>query len=177
MSLTDVPPTQTANEAAAIPVKVVSKPSDVIKAFERTISLAGSFYDLTLITMKRSFLLVIDSVDERKITRPDRKQHAKNMSSERILESFLVGNPALRGLSLAIGGHSTCLIASEHSLASSSLAVRLSKSLNNNGPVYVANNMQPPNDTPDQFENVTGLHEKIFQFVRNNCSKPSDRDA
>lgn len=135
--------------------EVLAKPSDVIKTFNKTISVAGSYYELTLITMKRSFLLVMEDAQE--------GRNIAAMSSETLIQSFMRENSSLKGLSLAVGGNATCLIASEHSLASLSLASRLSKTLNNNGPVYVANNIQ-------QSE-LSSLYEKVFSFVTN-CREP-----
>ena len=94
------------------------------------------------------------------------KQMGAAMSGEALIQSFMNENSSLKGLSLAIGGHSTCLIASENSLASLSLASRLSKSLNNNGPVYVANNLEA-------IDKLEEIYNKIFQFVRDVIRKPN----
>jgi hypothetical protein len=167
-----------ASENHAIPYDVISKPSNVIKTFNKTIRVAESFYEMTLITMKRSFLLAIENVEPGGPLGRLNPPTDTTLSSDMLIQSFMSGNNSLKGLSLAIGGHSTCLIASEHSLASLSLASRLSRSLNNNGPVYVANNTQAPSDTLDQQDNVTSLYERIFQFVRQNYkgSQIDDRE-
>jgi hypothetical protein len=148
-----------------ISFEVLSKPSNTIRTFYRTVNVAGSSYEMTLVTMKRSFLLVLDNVEGNFLMR---NQNEDVMSREMLIQSFMSDNSSLKGLSLAIGGHNTCLIASENSVASLSLASRLSKSLNNNGPVYVANNLQMPDETLDRVDGISNLYDKIFQFVRQN---------
>lgn len=83
------------------------------------------------------------------------------MSQNEIIKSFMESNSSLKGISLAIGEHSTCLI---DSLASATQASRLSNKLHK--PVYMANNMQLSHDTIESSGVKAKLYMKIFQCVR-----------
>lgn len=141
-----------------IPIEILSKPSTVIKCFNKTITDNETSYELTLITMKRSFLLVINNIEMGFLQALRTRQDNITMSESELIESFMNKNTLLRGLSLAISGYSTCLIDSANSVASLSLASRLSKTLNDNGPVYVANNMEAP-------DRLDVIYRQVFQFI------------
>lgn len=162
------------------PYEVQSKPSAIIKSCQKTITISDKAYDLTLVTMKRSFLLVVKSAES---IRPCIPQFVNvngsdaDMSDEELVQGFMDVNPPLKGLCLAIGDHSTCLIPSENSLASSSLAIRLSKKLNLNRPVYVVSDIQAPTDTFDAPDVMSRLYLKIFQFVGANYRASQSDDS
>lgn len=135
---------------------VVAEPSQAIKHYEQVVVICGVEVCFTLVTMKRSFLLVIDNP----ATAP-----------QNAMMGFMKSNSTLKGLSLAIGEHSTCIIDSQSSIASATLASRLSKKFNQNRPVYVANNFQPAHDMIDSEGFISKLYLKTFQFVESNYVK------
>lgn len=94
--------------------------------------------------MERTFLVVVDE--------------AKSYDAI----PFSQSKSCLDSLSMAIGDLSTSISYKGNPLVSSSLAIRLSKSCNQNRPVYVANNLQCSD------EQTADLYGIIFQFVRNN---------
>lgn len=151
---------------------ITSKPSKVVQHHQTTIDHDGTTYSLDLVTMKRSFLLVINNVGLGELSM--REVENDQMSQEEIIGCFMETNSSLRGLSLAIGEHSTCLIDSENSLASATLATRLSKKFNLNRPVYVANNLQISHGTIDSAGALSNIYVKIFQFVRANYKPEAD---
>jgi len=146
--------------------------SKVIKYVTREVEIEGVRVYLGLVTMKSSFLVVVNSKSFNDSLDQMDDDHDKELSREAVIRGFSNSNDSLRGLSLAIGEHSTCLINSESSVASSTLATRLSKKLNQNRPVYVANNFHLPHDTLDPDGFVTKLYMRIFQFVRSNYCCP-----
>lgn len=139
--------------------KLVSQPSEVIKSVAKTIEIDKVHLKLTLVAMKRSFLLVISNVGDDTVYQ---------INPDDMVRGFSASNLPLQGLSLAIGKHSTTIIDSDNSLASASLATKLSEKLNLNRPVYVANNFQLPYNfvEPDSF--MSKLYLKLFQFVKAN---------
>lgn len=143
--------------------EVIAQPSEVIHHHEKFIEIEGVRVMLTLVTMKRSFLLVIGNsgVD----ILPQHSQDPQ-LERERMIRGFMRSNSTLSGLSLALGEHNTCMIESNSSLASATLASRLSKKLNKNRPVYVANNFQCASNVIDTETLTTKLYLKIFQFVQ-----------
>lgn len=165
-------PQMSSTSSNAVSFEIVSKPSTIIKTFRKIITVDGQSYELILVTMKRSFLLVVknsnndllpnfpslNKTDDGEVT----------MTGEMLVQSFMNEDSPLKGLSLAIGEHSTCLVASENPLASTSLASRLSKKFNLNRPVYVANDIQVPHDNCDLTDLMSKLYLKIFQFVGTN---------
>ena len=156
----------------AVPFQIVSKPSTIIKTFRKIITIDGQSYELILVTMQRSFMLVVKNCNSNLLPNfPALNQKDDGevaMSEEMLVQSFMNENLPLKGLSLAIGGHSTCLVASENPLASTSLASRLSKKFNLNRPVYVANDTQTPDDLCELNDLTSKLYLKIFQFVEAN---------
>lgn len=163
--------TQPVISESGCPLVVEANPSNVIKHHQRVLNISGSQINLTLITMKRSFLLVVSNESNSGPTafeEPTRGDNSDSISKEDMIRGFMGSNSTLKGLSLAIGGLNTCIVNSENSLASATLASRLSKKCNNNRPVYVANNFQFPHDTVDPDEFSAKLYLKIFQFVRAN---------
>lgn len=141
--------------------EIISKPSEVIKSIEKEVDIDRVRLTVTLITMKRSLLLVINSADECRIQLVD---------PDDLVRGFSASNSPLLGLSLALGKHNTTILESSNSLDSASLATKLSEKLNLNRPVYVANNFQIPYDfvNPDNF--MSKLYLKLFQFVNANYS-------
>lgn len=160
--------------AEAVAFKIQSKPSAVIKSHQRTITIDGKAYELILVTMKRSFLLVVKDAAciSSSLGLPPPLLNVDgaeaDMSGEALIRSFMNVNSPLQGLSLAIGEHSTCLIPSDNSLASTSLATRLSRKLNLNRPVYVASDVKPSTNSLDMTDFMSKLYLKIFQFVNAN---------
>lgn len=150
----------TATESPAS-YKILSEPSCVIKVHNTTVTLEDIPITMTLVTMKRSFLLALDN-------RSDSFTFNTSSSPEALIEGFMGTNSSLKGLSMAIGDCSSCLIPSNSDLSSSTLALRLSKKFNSGGPVYVANNFEFGRDTIDTSEFLSRLYMKVFQFVGNN---------
>lgn len=128
----------------------VTTPSKAIRHFETTLELDGLHIRVDLITMRRSFLLAVNNADTPR--------------------GFRDCNTSLNGLSLSIGGLSTCLINANTSESSTTLALRLSKKFNNNNPVYVSNNVMPGRDI-DMESFTSKLYMKVFQIVGNVLSK------
>lgn len=129
--------------------ETISRPSKRIGHFEDIIKNDQVSLRLTLITMKRSFLLAINpcvhfGAEDARI------------SKEQFAKSYL------DGLSLALGDLYTCIIdrGDESSVASCTLASRLSRSVNGNKPVYVSVNHSIPS------ENIENVYQKIFRFVK-----------
>lgn len=158
----------------ASPYELISSPSKTINHYSQILSISDATIELNLVTMKRSFLLVINNVSLE--GRGDQREASVDdaMSIDQMIRGFMNSNDSLKGMSLAIGQCSTCIVNSESSLDSVTLAQRLSKSLNLNRPVYVANNFQYPRDTVDSTEFMTKLYMKIFQFVKNNYKPTAD---
>lgn len=159
-----------------VPFEIISKPSATIKTFQDCIVVDENAFELILVTMKRSFLLVIKKRSDNTLTQfthPSQGDKVEEtMSEDMLVQSFMNQNLPLKGLSLAIGEHSTCLKPSDNSLASTSLASRLSKKLNNGQPVYVASDIQVSSqDTCDLSDFMSKFYLKIFQFVRVNLGK------
>lgn len=135
-----------------------AEPSEVIKHFEKVISLDQMKVRLHLVTMRRTFLLQIGNDDDSKLE-----------DADPIRSGFSGSNHALDGLSLAIGDQATHITSSGNLLESASLASRLSKSVNRNRPVYIANNfIYPTRYTNEHGQLASQLYMKIFQFVRSN---------
>ena len=151
--------------------KTISNPSKCINQFQTVINIDEASCHLVLVTMKRSFLLAINCKGFGSLSHPNTD---RVFPREQLICGFMESNPALRGLCLAIGDHSTCLIPSDNSLASATLATRLSKKFNKNRPVYVANNLQLPYDSLDSSTMMSKLYMKVFQFVGANyhCERP-----
>lgn len=126
----------------------------------------GILINLTLVIMKRSFLLALSNEHNRLAVQGD-------PTRESLVEGFMSSNSSLKGLSLAIGDCSSCLIPSNSDLNSSTLAMRLSKKFNSNGPVYVANNFDFARDTIDTSEFLSRLYMKVFQFISKNYHPPT----
>lgn len=154
--------------------ETVSKPSRTLCMHETTLSLEDIPVGVTLITMERSLLLVIHDCD----SSPNFKfaginEHAANEHTIRdmMIQGFMESNKALRGLALGIGDHSTCIISSDNALSSATLASRISKKLNQNRPVYVANNLQQSQHILDSDMVMAKFYMRVFQFVRSKyCS-------
>lgn len=156
---------------------VISNPSKVIGHHRQLINIEDVSLELNLVTMKRSFLLSINNVDldgfrdfgEQQIPLNSGGEEQVNViTRDDMIRGFMDSNSTMKGLSLAIGQHNTCLMNSDNSIASATLASRLSKKLNQNRPVYVANNFQFSNDTLELDSFMAKLYMKVFQFVRNN---------
>lgn len=148
------------NLAAA---KTICEPSQVISYNEDIITLEGIQIQLILICMKRTLLLVIDKPNIDAFV--DDRSGININKAERVLQGFSSTNNSLNGLSMAIGTLSTTLINSEHSIISSKLASNLSVKINQNRPVYVANNFEIPfNKVDDMF--FGALNVRIFDYVR-----------
>lgn len=152
--------------------EITSNPSKVIKYFEKTIVVDDAPIKLDLVTMKRSFLLVISNGSRNSlpinILEPQKNAPQRELTREELIRGFMDSNSSLKGLSLAISGCSTCIKESDNSLSSATLASRLSKKLNADRPVYVANNIQLPHDSIDSGGLTAKLYLKIFQFVQSN---------
>lgn len=118
----------------------------MIQATEKVITYDDIRIHLTLLSMHRTFLLVLE-----------RDGYSTNFDQTSPLE----------GLSMAIGEYSSPIYNSGDPLASSSLAARLSKSCNKSKPVYVANN------SGASEEITSNLYMNIFQFVKANY-KPGE---
>lgn len=128
----------------------------IIKYFETVIQVGTVDVQLTLITMSRSFLLHLGEPEISART-------GDTLTKEDIARKFMDAN--LKGLCMAIGQHSTCLIESDNSLASATMASRLSKKFNQDRPVYVANNVIVPQHELDSSDFIAKLYLKVFQFV------------
>lgn len=135
------------------------EPSKYVKYFKQTLVLDESQIELRLVTMRRSFLLVISGLDDG----DNLDDEASEVSRDAMIKGFMESNNRMKGMSLAIGQSSTCILNSNNSLNSTSLAERLSKCLNQNRPVYVANNF----GMIKSGEFIDKLYMKIFQFVKN----------
>lgn len=160
--------------------EVLARPSAVIKHHRKTISHHNQGYDLLLVTMKRSLLLVVKKVEGSVLGLPplvDGDEKEADLTDLELVQSFMNANPPLRGLSLAIGEHSTCLIPGENSLASSSLATRISRKLNLNRPIYVVSEIQIAADDLDAADLMPNLYLKIFQFVKANYDASHSIDS
>ena len=145
-------------------LKISSRPSEVVRQVEKFIDFNGPLekviIKLTLVTMRRSFLLAINRVNSV-------KESGDTMSNEDMINCFRDSNTSLNGLSLAIGDQSTCLVPSDNSVASATLATRLSKKLNSNRPVYVASSINLA-DEMSESNLMPKLYLKIFQFLQAN---------
>lgn len=141
------------------PYELISEPSKVIRTVDTVLDIDRVRLRLVLVTMRRSFLLVISQPDANKVHQVDPFD---------MIRGFTASDMPLQGLSLALGKHNTTIVESENSLASATLATRLSEKFNLNRPVYVSNNFQLPYDfvNPDMF--MSKLYLKIFQFVKTN---------
>lgn len=137
---------------------ITSNPSNVIRHHNKVINIDGVSLSLTMVTMKRSFLLTIQNAGN--------SDRTEEISKDSIIRGFMVSNRNLNGLSLAIGEQSTCIINSDNSLDSATLASRLSKKLNLDRPVYVANSSNVPYDTIEGNTFKSKLYLKVFQFAR-----------
>lgn len=147
----------------------ISNPSEVIKHFWEFIEINGTAISMTLITMKRSFLLTVNNFKPSELTgQYQTEKHSVGVLKDSIKRGFMGTNNNLKGLSLAIGELNTCIIGCENSLDSAMLASKLSKKLNDNKPVYVAYNVQLPLDTEDGIGSTAKLYMKVFQFVSAN---------
>lgn len=145
----------------------ISKPSSVMKHFWEVLEVNGTAISLTLVTMRNSFLLCINNYKPGELTgQQELSQLRIGVVRDGLLRGFMGTNENLRGLSLAIGELNTCIVSSENSLHSATLASKLSKKLNSNRPVYVAYNVQLPHDTDDGIGSSAKLYLKIFQFVK-----------
>lgn len=145
----------------------VSKPSQIIKHFWELFEINGTAVSLTLVTMRKSFLLCVNNYKPGELTgQQEASQLRIGVIRDEILRGFMGTNENLRGLSIAIGELNTCIVSSENSLHSATLASKLSKKLNYNRPVYVAYNVQLPHDTDDGIGSGAKLYLKIFQFVK-----------
>lgn len=144
---------------------ILSNPSNVIKYHRRVVTIDGITLSLILVSMKRSFLLTIQNASS--------FDNQDEISKDGMIMGFMNSNQTIKGLSLAIGDQSTCIINSDNSLDSATLASRLSKKLNLDRPVYVANNYNPPYDTIDDSAFKSKLYLKTFQFVRDTYCKTS----
>lgn len=142
---------------------ITSNPSEIIKHYNRVITIDGVSLGLILVTMRKSFLLSIHNVGI--------LDQNDEISKDSMIRGFMNSNQNLTGLSLAIGDQSTCIMNSDNSLDSATLASRLSKKLNIDRPVYVANNLNLPYDSIDDSTFKSKLYLKVFQFVRDTyCS-------
>lgn len=147
----------------------------------QVISIDGASIELNLVTMKRSFLIAINNVDLVQSQGFDvqipftgnEDNKSSDVTRDDMIRGFMDSNMSMQGLSLAIGKHNTCLINSDNSLASATLASRLSRKLNLDRPVYVANNFQFPDNTVESDTFQAKLYMKVFQFVNNyyKCEK------
>lgn len=147
----------------------ISYPSKVIKYFWEIFEINGTAVSLTLITMKKSFLLCINNHKPGELVGQQESSNMKNsFLTEQLMRGFMGNNQNLKGLSLAVGDVNTCIVGSENSLESAMLASKLSKKLNFNRPVYVAYNVQLPLDTDDGIGSNARLYLKVFQFVKAN---------
>lgn len=172
-----VEPARPESGEAKVEYQITSKPSKGINTYHKLIDVDQSTYLLTLLTMSRSFLLSISNVRVGSNLLPglprqlmDDIEDEKNsddikMPHSTLIRCFAESDSRLKGLSLAIGERSTCLIESENSLASCTLASRLSKKFNLNRPVYVVNNIEIPRDQIDVSDFMCKFNMKMFQFV------------
>lgn len=170
-----------------VPYEILRSPSGVIKTYERVVSIDDTQYQLVLITMSRSFLLSINdlttgedlypSLPKRSIPANEGDCNKIQLAQHELIRYFMEAHPNMNGLSLAIGEHSTCLIDSANSLASSTLATRLSKKFNLNRPVYVANNIQVPRNLIDISEFMSKFYMKVFQFVNTHYKANTTSDV
>lgn len=150
---------------------IIAKPSKGIGVHETTLSLENVPVGLTLVTMKRSLLLVIHDTDSNSAFRfldIDATGMNEHMAREMMIQGFTNSNRALKGLALSIGDHSTCIISSENSLNSATLASRISKKLNYNRPVYVASNLEQPQHVLDSGMVMAKFYMRVFEFVKSN---------
>lgn len=176
-STQDTAPVQPTNVDEKIPYEILSRPSKCIKVHHKTIMIDSTTYQLVLIRMSRTFLLAINNLNTCTDSIPGIPQRVMaatvgscddntvGLSEDQLIRCFMESNSNLRGLSLAIGDICTCLIESDNSLASSSLATRLSKRLNLSRPVYVANNLQVSQDIIELSQYMSKFYMKVFQFV------------
>jgi len=153
----------------------ITKPSRSIRTYSETISFDASSYHMILVVMDKTFLISINSVTKRSFLFPNLLEqvspHTENNEGLKKIEDedmSSLTDSNLKGLSMAVGEYSTCLIDSDNSLASTSLATRLSRKLNNNRPVYVANNLNMPSDLVDMSDFMSKFYMKVFQFISAN---------
>lgn len=154
---------------------MISKPSKTISVHEATISIEDVPINLTLVAMKHSLLLVIHDSDSQPVMNlGDLGPADRHVSREVMIQGFMNSNSSLRGLALGIGEHGTCIISSDNALNSATLASRISKKLNANRPVYVANNLTQPQQVLDSDIVIAKFYMRVFQFIRShyNCAEP-----
>lgn len=149
----------------ASPCVVTSKPSKVITNHDTFVEVNGVSIHSSLVLMKRSFLLVLNNACLSQRASIKTAIDGDKITKEEVIRGFMNTNTTLRGLSLGIGEHSSCLIESDESIISSTLATRLSKKINRNRPVYVANNIKLPQEELDPSGFMAKLYLRVFQFV------------
>lgn len=152
-----------------IVIETISRPSKTIRLYETTICIEDVPINLTLVTMKHSILIVIhDSGSKPILNLGDMSAENKHIAREIMIQGFMSSNTSLKGLALGIGEHGTYIISSDSALNSATLASRISKKLNANRPVYVANNITQPQQVLDSDTVIAKFYMKVFQFVRSN---------
>lgn len=147
MATTEIHESKPINESQSGIVAFERKqPSTVSRHYEKVVMIEDKPIKLTLICMKKSFLLHVGTPVSKK---------------ESVMQGFTSENKSLDNLSLAVGQHCTVIMnaKSEHSTTSSKYALSMSKSINNDRPVYVSFSLGVT------FDNVNAKFLKKLNFV------------